>query len=250
MQIQPIIKVCLLLLIAILSGCNNSNDTDANELLNDFPEARPSESANTIQDASKPSPEAMIYLEYRYISERIPEASHDAKLRKLWRAGDSHARVEKKPDTAKNQHMVIMSNSPYAWVWNRADNTAKKYRDAGPSYKVIIPAFAHSPSPVIRSLQLGKEIEFFITHGAHPGLDTVVEGIEATTLELEHDGYLLTLAMDKEQGYPQLLTLSKPGISYQILYERYETGLPFVDNLFSIPDNVTVSSGTPLQAQP
>lgn len=239
-------RVLILALFTVLfAGCSGEKQGD---LLNDFPQARQTTDSVT-SPAQQPLPTEMLYMEYRYISERIPEGSHGAKPRKLWRAGDSHARVEKVPDPARNEHMVIMSNSPYAWLWNRVDDTAVKYTDAGPSYKVIIPAFARTPSAAVRGLQLGKEIEFFITHGARPGLDTVVDGIEATTLELELDGYMLTLAMDKDQGYPQSLTLSKPGVSYQILYQRYETGLPFVDTLFTLPDNITVRPGTPLQPE-
>lgn len=239
--------ICLLLLTPLfLSACDRSSQDDTAPAGN-VEQNTAVETGGTATVSSSPlpppaaTPATMTRVVYRFAGDNIPQDSHLARPRKLWRAGDTHLRLEL--SRGEEAPLVYITHSPNSWTWNRAEGTLKHEVDPGPTYAVILRAFSPPPAPELAALQLGKEAEFFASRDATSGPDSEIDGIPVSSQIVEIPPHTVTLYRHRSEGRPVQLSLKTPNAEYHVRYDLYEVELPTDAALFAPPPGVSLSSG-------
>lgn len=160
--------------------------------------------------------------------------------RTLIRASEKFGRLEETPDPVGGIHGLMVVSEPDIWMINQMDHSGKHAVDTGPTYNFVAPILATSrlfPDGVIpetlRSLEYGREVEYFAAnHAKNLG----------EKAELEKNGFKFILWKDPESNHPRRLEVfQNANHVFDVIYLKYETGLPFDAELFQPPTGIQIT---------
>ena len=183
----------------------------------------------------------MLYVEYRLAGKQIAADSFDAQIKKVWRIGTDYLRFEDAPNPQTNIHGLIIVAEPDIWIVDRKSNKAQHTVDPGPRYKVHFPLFASEPSPRLRELEFGGELEYFRDNGAKELPSRLVDGFSCKVLQLKLDDREVTLFL-KTDDTPLQITVQSPAYEYSLRFLRYESNHMPDKSLFQLPPDVQVTN--------
>jgi hypothetical protein len=183
----------------------------------------------------------MLYVEYRLTGKQIAADSFDAQIKKVWRVGMNYLRFEDAPNPQNNVHGLIIVAEPDIWVVDRNTNQAQHTVDPGPHYSIHFPVLASEPSPKLKELEFGHELEYFQQNGAESLPVEEVDGIKCKRLRLQIDGRVITLYL-KTDDTPFQVAVRSPQYEYAMRFLRYEANRKVDKSLFQLPSGVQLQN--------
>jgi hypothetical protein len=184
---------------------------------------------------------SMVYIEYRFIAVNIKPGSFEGSVRKLWRYGDSYARLEEAPNPQTGIHGLLITKAPNSYLINRYTKVARHVVDPGPTYNVVIPVFPSERDGKLKGLQMGRELAFFQANGAVPLPDEPIDTAMCSVLRAKVEESEIKLFLDKDSKQPRQVWIRNSRSEYAVRYVRYRTDLPLDLSLFSVPKDVQVT---------
>ena len=179
----------------------------------------------------------MLYVEYRLTGKQIAADSFDAQIKKVWRSGMNYLRFEDAPNPQTKVHGLIIVAEPDIWIVDRNTNQAQHTLDPGPHYSIHFPLFASDPSPRVKELEFGHEVEYFEQHGADSLPVEEIDGFRCKPRRMHVDGRDVTLYL-KSDDVPFQVTLKSSQYEYSIRFVRYEANHKLDRSLFQLPPGV------------
>jgi len=183
----------------------------------------------------------MLYVEYRLTGKQIAADSFDAQIKKVWRVGMTYLRFEDAPNPQTNVHGLIIVAEPDIWVVDRNTNQAQHTVDPGPHYSIHFPLLASEPSPKLKELEFGHELEYFQQNGAESLPVEEIDGIKCKRLRLQMDGRVITLYL-KTDDTPFQVAVRSPQYEYAMRFLRYEPNRKVDRALFQLPPGVQLQN--------
>ncbi|HZN51814.1 MAG TPA: hypothetical protein VFD81_14330 [Methylomirabilota bacterium] len=184
---------------------------------------------------------SMVFIEYRFIAVNIKPGSFEGSVRKLWRYGDSYARLEEAPNPQTGIHGLLITKAPNSYLINRYTKVARHVVDPGPTYNVVIPVFPSERDGKLKGLQMGRELAFFQANGAVPLPDEPIDTAMCSVLRAKVEESEIKLFLDKDSKQPRQVWIRNSRSEYAVRYVRYRTDLPLDLSLFSVPKDVQVT---------
>jgi hypothetical protein len=194
-----------------------------------------------LAPAASAADRSMVYIEYRFIAVNIKPGSFEASVRKLWRYGDSYARLEEAPNPQTGIHGLLITKAPNSYLINQYTKVARHVVDPGPTYNVVIPVFPSERDGKLKGLQMGRELAFFQANGAVPVPDEPIDTAMCSVLRAKVDESEIKLFLDKDSKQPRQVWIRNSRSEYAVRYVRYRTDLPLDLSLFSVPKDVQVT---------
>lgn len=164
--------------------------------------------------------EKMLLVEFHLIAPGSPTATTDKMTRKLWRLGTKYLRFEDVPNPEARTHALVIVAEPDLWMVDRTTKTGKHALDPGPTYRVRFPILSKEPSPRLKELEFGSEIDFFTANKARELPPQTIEGVQFRALAVTIDERDLTLYV-RADGRPFQLTVKAGEVEYSIRITRY-----------------------------
>jgi hypothetical protein len=183
----------------------------------------------------------MLYVEYRLTGKQIAPDSFDAQTKKVWRVGMNYLRFEDAPNPQTKVHGLIIVAEPDIWIVDRNINQAQHTVDPGPHYSIHFPLFASDPSPKLKELEFGHEVEYFQQNGADSLPVEEVDGFRCKRFRLQIDGRDVTLYL-KSDDIPFQVALESPQYAYAVRFMRYEANRKVDKSLFQLPPGVQLQN--------
>src|SRR3954465_4806488 len=185
--------------------------------------------------------DTMLYVEYRLTGKQVVPDSFDAQTKKVWRVGMNYLRFEDAPNPETKVHGLIIVAEPDIWIVDRHTNQAQHTVDPGPHYSIHFPLLASEPSPKLKELEFGHELEYFQQNGAESLPVEEVDGIKCKRLRLQMDGRVITLYL-KTDDTPFQVAVRSPQYEYAMRFLRYEPNRKVDRALFQLPPGVQLQN--------
>jgi hypothetical protein len=198
-------------------------------------------------------PQTMTRMVIQLAGTDVPRDSFAAKPKTFFRAGTTYCRVEEQPDPEKGIHGLAIIHEPDIWMVNLADETARHFVDAGPTFNCRMPIFGDRLAGIpdeeakqIGALEFGFEMEFFKDHGAAREQGPVLEfgGQPRQTIgyRLQFGDWMIALFTDGDPERPAGVSMFHGDKHFTYYYSRYEQKA-FDPALFAKPDGVKIEEG-------
>jgi hypothetical protein len=179
----------------------------------------------------------------RFVLPEMDANSFAAKPKTAYIVGKRYARIEEEPDLALKLHGLVIMNGRDGWMANLLAEKATHITDPGPTYGNHFPLVPMPKGEQSRGrdFEMGSELEFMKSRGVKPK-DAEFLDRKADLYETTVDGLTLRVFTDPKAEVPRGVEVSEEGkLLAQIIYETYETNLPFRRELFLPPPGIQIS---------
>jgi hypothetical protein len=190
------------------------------------------------------NPATMQRITLRYVADDIDPDSFAAQPRTCYRAGNLFGRIEEAPDKKLGLHGLIVIKCPDVWMVNLIDNSGKHIIDRSPPSTVHLPIISSGPK-LYKTLEFGRELEFFRSNGATPNAGPVIDKQKTTAYKYGDDLVETELLVD-DKDKPLRLIITSPNGKRTLEYLAYET-VPFSAQKFERPDNIAFAEIDPVE---
>lgn len=196
----------------------------------------------SLLTAARSAEPVMIKMVFCDVSPGVDPDSFAAKPRTLYRVGDKMGRSEEVPNPATKLHLLFVVNHPDVWIINLADKTGGHSKDPDPKGVFRVPIVTGPDLPAwTKQLEVGREVEYFNEQKAKKVGEEKVAGKECTCYLMEKEKVEVSLWVDAQGKVPVRISVSHKGKVLKVLeYEKYETGLKPVPDLFAPPKGITI----------
>lgn len=186
---------------------------------------------------------SMTRIVSRMVAPDIDPNTFAAKPKTTFIVGKRYARIEEEPDPARTLHGLIVMNGRDGWMVNLLADKATHFTDPGPSYGNHFPLVPMKPSEKLRveGFEMGSELEFMKARGVKAE-ESEFQGQKAELHETTVDGLTLKVFVDLKSGSPCGVEVSEgEKLLSRLIYDKYETNLPFRRELFLPPPELQIS---------
>lgn len=193
-------------------------------------------------------PANMQHFLVKLAEPKVPEESLMAKPKEYWRAGSTMGRVEEPLDSQHHMHLAMLLLPPDFWQMELIGKKAT-HITGGDKKDIHMPVFAGVPSEnpqtasTIKSLEFGREFEFFKSHNAKKATKKNVAGQTIDQYVYPIDKFTFTLDADPKTNVPQRIAFTMGGKTMALQYLKYET-VPFDPATFKPPAGMQITTVT------
>ena len=194
-------------------------------------------------------PEFMVQMEFVNKHPAIPPASFAAKPRKLWRAGDAYFASLETPDYENGIHGLIVTHEPHSWMVNLFTRSAKHILDTAASQVVRAPVFSYVRNDVVRKLEFGREVAFFLEHKAKHTAGGRLNGIKVDQYDLDVEAVHLKLIVDSVKRVPLQVQIRNDNNDHTVEYLSFDDHVKFDPSVFVLSPGISVEEAEPSPAK-
>lgn len=187
------------------------------------------------------SAEPLIYIEYKFNSDRIKPGTFEDSTRKLWRVGHRYLRLQEAPDPAAQIHGLIITNAPNTYLINLFTMQGKHVVDPGPSIDVHVPVFAAERHERLKALEMGHEFEYFAAPNTKIKYGVAIDGVRFDRYNVYFGDFEICMFAFAGTQTPFIVSLKHPDRDYAVQYLKYEARDDVDYTLFDVPEGVKLT---------
>lgn len=181
----------------------------------------------------------MLKMVVRNATPGLNQKSFVAQPRTIYRTGNTHARVEEKPNPKDGVHLVLIRAGTQSWAYDRKTHTAR--HSGNLPADVRLPIFMLTDGSYV--LEFGREVEFMEINQVSPTEVKSGSGIMKRYTVKSGDRFIELLTKNGRPIFTQMRD-GRGKILMRILYDEFTPNLPNQPDLYKLPKGAKVKQVT------